>query len=209
MDCMLNVKVWLWCALWGAIMGITLAVSSLVVCVHTSFARHFRAPFCEIASFAFQSTFCVCQWLCLLVRAGHGIWWSQGERWNTYFKIFCHNGCLLIFPALWRLPGIVSLKLFHFGREKENGLCWSCFVPVGTAAVLSRADTVGEEAITVALALTKTLHLQREEEITPQWCLTLLPHSGSWALGPMNCYTTATTMAVIQTHKYCTANQQL
>lgn len=38
----------------------------------------------------------------------------------------------------------------------------------GTAAVLSWADTVGEEAITVALALTKTLHLQGEEEITPQ-----------------------------------------
>lgn len=36
------------------------------------------------------------------------------------------------------------------------------------AAVLSRADTGGEEAITVALAPTKTLHLQGEEEITPQ-----------------------------------------
>lgn len=59
-----------------------------------------------------------------------------------------------------------------------------------TAAVLSRADTGGEEAITVVLALTKTLHLQGEEEITPQWCLTLLPHSGSWALGPRNRHTT-------------------
>lgn len=199
----------MWRLIWGAILGTTLAVSSSVVCVHTSFMYRFRALFCKIASFALQSTFFVYLWLCLLVRAGHSIWWSQGERWNTSFTIFCHNGCLLIFPGLWRLPGIVSLKLFHFGREKENGLCWSCFVPVGTAAVLSWADTVGEEAITVALALTKTLHLQGEEEITPQWCLTLLPHSGSWALGPMNCYTTATTMAVIQTHKHHTTNQQL
>lgn len=169
------------------------------------------ALFCEIASFTFQSTFFVYLWLCLLVRARRSICRSQGERWNTTFRIFffCHNGCLLIFPGLWRLPGIVWLKLFHFGREKENGLCWSCFVPAGKAAVLPWADTVGEEAITVALALTKTLHLQGEEEITPQWCLTLLPHSGSWALGPMNCYTTTTTMAGIQTHKHRTTNQQL
>lgn len=128
---------------------------------------------------------------------------------GTPLSRFFRNGCLLIFPGLLGLPGIVSLKLFHFAREKENGLCWSCFVPVGTAVVLSWADTVGEEAITVALALTKTLHLQGEEEITPQWCLTLLPHLGSWALGPVNGYTTTATMAVIQSHKRRATNQQL
>lgn len=148
--------------------------------------------FCFVRLLACSSIHFHCLSVAVLVRAGHSIWRSQGERWNTSFTIFAIMVVFWFFPGLWRLPGIVSLKLFHFGREKENGLCWSCFVPGGTAAVLSRADTGGKEAITVALALTKTLHLQREEEITPQWCLTLLPRSGSWALGPMNCYTTAT-----------------
>lgn len=66
----------------------SLAISLSAVCLHASFMYHLRALFSEIASFALQSTFIVYLWPCLLVRAGHGIWRSQGERWNTSFTIF-------------------------------------------------------------------------------------------------------------------------
>lgn len=73
-------------------MGTTLAASSSAVCVHASFMWYFSVLFCEIASFALQSTFIVYLRLCLLVRAGHSIWRSQGERWNTSFTIFAIMG---------------------------------------------------------------------------------------------------------------------
>lgn len=185
------------------------SLSSSAVCAHASFMQRFRAPFCQIASFPFKSICFVHLWPRLLVRAGHSILCSRGVKVEHLFHDFFVMVVFWFFQGCRDYQGL-SLWNYSILPEKKKMDCgWSCFVPVGTAVVLSWADTVGEEAITVALALTKTLHLQGEEEITPQWCLTLLPHLGSWALGPVNGYTTTATMAVIQSHKQRATNQQL
>lgn len=100
-------------------------------CVHASFMCHFSAISCEIASFAPQSTTIAHVWRCLLVRTGHSIWQIRGERWDTPFTNFAIMAVFWFFPGLWRLAGIVCLKLFHFGGEKRKWIVLILFCSCG------------------------------------------------------------------------------
>lgn len=100
----------------------TLAISLSAVCLHASFMYHLRALFSEIASFALQSTFIVYLWPCLLVRAGHGIWRSQGERWNTSFTIFAIMVVFWFFLGFGDYQGL-SLWNYSILAEKKKMDC--------------------------------------------------------------------------------------
>lgn len=82
----------------------------------------FSALFCEIAGFALQSTFIVYLWLCLLVRAGHSVWRSQGERWNTSFTIFAIMVVFWFFLGFGDYQGL-SLWNYSILAEKKKMDC--------------------------------------------------------------------------------------